>query len=46
MKELHELVNDREPAWPIVEGWIKEAKCSGEILRIINIKDRPTDRES
>ncbi len=36
MRPLGELVNDHEPAWPLVEQWISEAVIDVEVL--------PTDR--
>jgi hypothetical protein len=32
MKPLKELINREDPGWPIVKGWIKEAKNKVEIL--------------
>jgi Protein of unknown function DUF2625 len=32
MKPLQELINKEDPGWPIVTGWIKEAKNKVEIL--------------
>ncbi len=31
-RELHELVDEDEPGWPIVESWIEEAKQKVELL--------------
>src|SRR5439155_15137909 len=36
MRPLRELINDKEPAWPLVEQWIGEAAIDVEVL--------PTDR--
>ena len=32
MRPLHELINDNEPAWPLVEQWIGEAVVPVEVL--------------
>lgn len=32
MKTLQELINRDDPGWPIVEDWIKGAKCPVEVL--------------
>ena len=32
MKELHELINRDDPGWPIVQGWIAEAKNPVDVL--------------
>ena len=37
-RSLHELINTADPAWPIVQSWIAEARNEVEIL--------PTDRKS
>jgi hypothetical protein len=33
VKTLSELLNADEPAWPLVQQWIKEAHCTVEILK-------------
>jgi hypothetical protein len=32
MKSLRDLLDDHEPAWPLVKEWISQAKCPVEIL--------------
>lgn len=32
MRPLHELINTAEPAMPLVQSWIKDAKCPVEVL--------------
>jgi hypothetical protein len=32
MRPVEELINDKEPGWPIVKGWIDSAKNKVEIL--------------
>ncbi|TAL05767.1 MAG: DUF2625 domain-containing protein [Verrucomicrobia bacterium] len=31
-KQLHELINREDPGWPVVQGWIAEAKNLVEVL--------------
>src|SRR5262245_8992381 len=31
-RSLNELLNDDEPAWPLVQGWIRDAKRPVEVL--------------
>src|SRR5262245_57962735 len=32
MRPLHELIDEKEPAWPLVEQWISEAEVNVEVL--------------
>jgi hypothetical protein len=32
MRPLHELIDDKEPAWPLIRQWISESQVSVEIL--------------
>jgi hypothetical protein len=34
MRQLHELINESEPAWPLVQQWISEAAVQVEVLPI------------
>ena len=36
LKTLQELINTEDPAWPLVQGWIAEAKNPVEVLPPIN----------
>src|SRR5438105_6859570 len=38
MRPLHELIDDKEPAWPLVAQWIGEAAIDVEVL--------PADRDT
>jgi hypothetical protein len=36
MRSLHELIDDKEPAWPLVQQWISQASIDVEVLPAAN----------
>jgi hypothetical protein len=40
MRTVEELINTKEPGWPVVQGWIKEATNKVEILSGDSVKGR------
>ena len=43
MRTLEELISIEDPAWPLIEDWIKQARNTMEVLPII---DKPTADEA
>lgn len=40
MRTVEELINTKEPGWPLVQGWIREATNKVEILSCDSLKGR------